>query len=110
MPGTPQTGSRNGKESRLAMQFPEEQRLLALGKYYLLRRERRAQIERVQTIAKTIMHLANPLLKDCEEQPPADGVPLKGLQDCIRNAETAREKLIEVCKDMEAIRPEAWPA
>jgi hypothetical protein len=90
------------------MQFPEDPRLLALGKYYLLRRERRAQIERVQTIAKTLMHLANPLLKDCEEQPPVDGGPLKALQDCIRNAETARTKLIDICGQLAAIRPEAW--
>lgn len=83
--------------------------MLALGKYYLLRRERRAQIERVQTIAKTIMHLANPLLKDCEDQPPTDASSLVKLQDCIKNAENARTRIIEVCAEIEAIKNEAWP-
>lgn len=91
------------------MQFPEDPRLLALGKYYLLRRERRAQIERVQNIAKTIMHLANPLLKDCEDQPPADASSLVKLEDCVRNARSARDKIVEVCKELEEIKLEAWP-
>lgn len=91
------------------MQFPEDPRLLALGKYYLLRRERRAQIERVQNIAKTIQHLANPLLQDAQEMPPVDAGPLVKLQDCLRNAENARGKLIEICRDLETLKPEAWP-
>ncbi len=91
------------------MQFPDDATLIARGKYSTLSKERRDQIDRVQGIAKTIMHLANPLLRDCESQPPEDPKPLKGLQDCLRNAETARNKLLEVCAQMEELKPTAWP-
>ena len=91
------------------MNFPDDARLIAIGKYSMLGRERYAQIERVQTIAKTIMHLANPLLKDCEQEPPSDGSTLKALQDCVRNAENAREKLIQLCAERATLKNEAWP-
>jgi hypothetical protein len=91
------------------MNFPDDARLIAIGKYSMLGRERYAQIERVQTIAKTIMHLANPLLKDCEQEPPDDGTALKALQDCLRNAENARERIISLCAERAALKPEAWP-
>jgi hypothetical protein len=91
------------------MQFPDDARLIAMGKYSMLGRERRAQVERVQTIAKTIMHLANPLLKDCEEKPPADESTLIKLEECIKNARSARNKLIEVGTQMNELEPEAWP-
>lgn len=91
------------------MQYPDEQRLIAMGKYSLHSKERREQIERVQMISKTIMHLANPLLKDCEEKPPVDASALVKLQDCIKNAENARGKIIEACKEMAALKPIAWP-
>ena len=72
-------------------------------------RERMAQLIRVQNIAKTIMHLANPLLKDCEEKPPTDAKPLTQLRDSLKNAEDAREQIIEHCKEMSALENEAWP-
>lgn len=74
----------------------------------MLGRERRAQVERVQTICKTIMHIANPILKDCEQQPPVDPGPLKSLQDCLKNLESAREKIVTLCGEMAVIKPEAW--
>lgn len=91
------------------MQYPDESRLIAMGKYSMHSKERRAQVERVQTICKTIMHLANPVLDDCQERPPVDESPLKKLQDCLRNVEDARVKIIEHCKAMADLETEAWP-
>lgn len=91
------------------MNFPDDATLLARGKYATLSKERRAQVERVQNISKTIMHLANPLLKDCEERPPVDADSLVRLEDCIKNARSARERLIELCTRMNELEPEAWP-
>lgn len=88
--------------------YPADDILIARGKLATLSRERRAQIERVQTIAKTIMHNANPLLADCQEKPPADLTPLKTLEDCIRNAAKARERIVELCGHMAKLEPIAW--
>lgn len=89
--------------------FPDNDTLLARGKYATLSKERWAQVERVQTISKTIMHLANPLLKDCEEKPPVDASPLVKLEECIKNARSARNRLIELSKEMNELHDQAWP-
>lgn len=89
--------------------FPDEPTLIARGKYATLSKERRVQIERVQTICKTIMHLANPLLDDCQEKPPADGSPLSRLEECIKNARSARDRLIELSTQMNELKEQAWP-
>lgn len=91
------------------MQFPDDTRLISMGKYSMLNRERRAQVERVQTIAKQLMHYANPLLQDCQQQPPTDGSALKMLEDCVRNAQAAREKIVSLCKELAELKPIAWP-
>jgi t-SNARE complex subunit (syntaxin) len=91
------------------MNYPDDIRLIAIGKYSMHSRERRAQIERVQGICKTIMHLANPLLSDCQERPPVNETILKQLNDCLRNAETARGKIIEHCLAMKDLESEAYP-
>lgn len=91
------------------MEFPEESVLIARGKYATLSRERKSQIERVQKISTTIMHMANPLLRDCEERPPKDSGPLKMLEDCVKNAHQARGKLIELCTQMNELKQQAWP-
>lgn len=91
------------------MQYPDDATLVARGKYATLSKERYAQIERVQKIAKTIMHHANPLLQDCQEQPPVDGSHLKALEDCLRNAQNARERIVELCAGMDELKPTAWP-
>jgi hypothetical protein len=91
------------------MQYPDDARLIAIGKYSMHSRERRAQVERVQNICKTIMHLANPLLTDCQERPPVDSTHLAKLQECLKNAENARGKIIEHCNAMAELEPEAYP-
>jgi hypothetical protein len=88
--------------------YPTDDILIARGKYSTLSKERREQIERVQTIAKTIMHNANPLLADCQEKPPADTAPLKTLEACIQNATKARDRITELCGLMAELEPLAW--
>lgn len=91
------------------MNYPDDATLIERGKYATLSKERYAQIERVQMIGKTIMHLAGPLLKDCQERPPVDGGPLTELEKCIKNARSARDRLIEICTEQNQIKPGAWP-
>lgn len=88
--------------------YPADDILVARGKYATLSKERRQQIERVQTICKTIMHLANPLLDDCQEKPPANADPLTKLQDCLKNAQTARDRIVVLCGAMAELEPLAW--
>jgi hypothetical protein len=91
------------------MDYPDDATLIERGRYATLSKERYAQIERVQNLSKQIMHYANPLLADCQERPPVDGVPLKMLEDCVRNARTARDKLIEICIEQNKLKGAAWP-
>ncbi len=89
--------------------YPENARLIAMGKYSIHSKGRREQIERVQNICKTIMHLANPLLADCQERPPVDGSSLVKLQECLKNAESARNAIVKHCEAMTELEPEAYP-
>lgn len=91
------------------MNYPDDATLIERGKYATLNKERYAQIERVQKLSKTIMHHANPLLQDCQERPPVDASSLVALEDCIRNARSARDRLIEICKEQNQLKPAAWP-
>lgn len=91
------------------MNYPDDATLIARGKLSTLNKERREQIERVQTIAKTIMHKANPLLADCQQKPPVDAEPIANLENCLKNAYKARERLIELCAEIAVLEPQAWP-
>jgi hypothetical protein len=88
--------------------FPTDDILIARGKYSTLGKDRRQQLDRVQTICKTVMHLANPVLQDCSEQPPVNEVHLLELEKCVKNLRSAREKLVELGNHMNAIKPIAW--
>ena len=90
------------------MEFPDDVRLIAMGKYSMLSKERRAQVERVHTISKTIMHLANPVLQELQDQPPVEQKNLVELLKCVRNLRRARRKLVELGNHMNAIKPIAW--
>jgi hypothetical protein len=89
--------------------FPDDATLIARGKYSTLNKERKEQLERVQTICKTIMANANPVLRDCECRPPKDMEALATLDSCVKNALKARTRLIELCEQMAEIEPLAWP-
>lgn len=91
------------------MQFPDNDTLIARGKYSTLNKARREQLERVQLIGKTLMANANPLLRDCEAKPPTDPQPLALLEKCLKNAQDARTKLMEICAEMATLEPLAWP-
>lgn len=88
--------------------FPDDPTLIARGKHATLSRERRQQIERVAGICKTVMHLANPILDDCQEKPPTNAKPLDELETCLTNLKAARERIVTLCLGMEELREEAW--
>lgn len=89
--------------------FPEDQRLLAIGKYSFLGRKRREQLERLQKICTTVIGTANHIMRDAEQKPPSDIGPIKLLEDCLKNAQNAREQLVNLSTEMNAIENEAWP-
>lgn len=91
------------------MQFPDDKILIARGKYSTLGRERHAQLTRVQKIGTTLIGTANHIMRDCEQVPPVNGSHVKLLEDCLRNVQDAREKLIVLCNEQAALKPEAWP-
>lgn len=89
--------------------YPEEQRLLAIGKYSFLGRKRREQLERLQKICTTVIGTANHIMRDAEQKPPADLGPIKLLEDCLQNAQNARALLVTISTQMNDIEKEAWP-
>lgn len=91
------------------MQYPDDATLIERGKYATLSKERYAQIERVQKLSKVIMHHANPLLQDCQERPPVDASSLVVLEECVKNARSARDRLIEICNEQNKLKGAAWP-
>ena len=90
------------------MNYPDEATLIARGKWATLGQERRSQIERVQKISKTVMHLANPFLGECQEEPIPENTVLETMQECLRHAEHARKRLIEITQERASIKQQAW--
>ena len=90
------------------MQFPDDQTLIARGKYSTLSAERKAQLKRVQDICRTIQGEVIHVLRDCEDTPPADGSHLKTLEICLANLQKARDRITEVSNEMNQIKPDAW--
>lgn len=89
--------------------FPEDPRLLAIGKYSFLGRKRREQLERLQKICTTVIGTANHIMRDAEQKPPSDPGPLKLLEDCLQNATNARNMLVVLSTQMNDLEKDAWP-
>ena len=89
--------------------FPADEILIARGKLSTLRKERKDQLERVQKICTTIVSEAHSALRDCEQKPPATGIHIEILENCIKNMKDAREKLITISLGMNELEDEAWP-
>lgn len=90
------------------MNYPDEATLIARGKWATLGRERYSLIRDMQAASKRIMHLANPMLDDAQEEPPVNDQPLKDLQGCLKGAEKIRERLLIVCNERASLKAQAW--
>lgn len=90
------------------MQFPDEEVLLARGKYSTLSKERREQLERVQNICRTLVTEAQAALRDCEIRPPSNGMHVEAVVKCYENLRDARTRIIEVTNEMIDLEPMAW--
>lgn len=88
--------------------FPDDEILLARGKYSTLGRERREQLKRMAKIATTVMASCSQAMRDCEAIPPVTEEPLNTIGKCLGNFIDCRNKLVEICGDMEALKPMAW--
>ena len=94
-----------------ASNWPEQEVLIARGRYATLSRERYAQIERVQMIVTTIVTEAHGVLRDCQrdrKQPPQEPGRMQQLSKCLENLGAACSKIEELCKDLQILQKEAW--
>lgn len=89
--------------------FPDDQTLIASGKYSTLSKERHEQIKCVQDICRTLQATATMILTDCQEKPPANGTHIELVGKCFENAKASRERLITLCLGMNELEDEAWP-
>jgi hypothetical protein len=89
--------------------FPDDQTLIARGKYSTLSHERREQIKRVQDICRTIQATVPQILSDCQEEPPAESTHIPLLARCLENLTSARERIVTMCLGMAELKQEAWP-
>jgi len=88
--------------------FPSDDILIARGKYSTLGKERRGQLERVQGICTTIITAAQATLRDCEQIPPVNTGPISTLETCVANLQEARETIVDLANNMQAVKPIAW--
>ena len=88
--------------------FPDDQTLIARGKYSTLNREWHEQVKRVQDTCRTIQGAVPLILSDCQEKPPADAAPLLLIGKCLENLGKARERLITLSIGMAEVHPDAW--
>lgn len=91
------------------MQFPDEQTLIARGKYHTLSKERRIQLERVQGICTSLITTTQAALRDCEAMPPANSAHVALIEKCVENLQDAREKIVGLAAEMIEMKPRAWP-
>lgn len=91
------------------MEMPEEIVLIARGRYSTLSRERRKQLERFQKTATTAMTNIAAALKDAQSIPPVSLDAISTVEKCLHNLMATREALVELCGEMDLLRPMAWP-
>lgn len=88
--------------------FPSDDILIARGKWATLGRERYSLIRDMQSLTKRIMHLANPILDDSQEEPPVNEQPLQEIHGCLKGATKIRERLMVICNERAALKAQAW--
>lgn len=89
--------------------FPDDQRLIAIGKYSVMSHERHDQIKRVQDICRTIQATVPKILSDFQEEPLIDEGYIPLLEKCVTNLASAKERITTMCLGMAEIKPEAYP-
>ncbi len=89
------------------MEYPDELVLIARGKYSTLGKARREQLERARKIVTTLINSGSQALRDCEAKPPVNGDPLNVIASCLKNLTDARDKIVELCSEMESLKVEA---
>lgn len=87
--------------------YPDDATLLARGKYSTLGKERRKQLERIQTTLSTVMHLCHQAMKGAQMDQP-DVSPIMQMGNCVENLEQAAERVAEYSELMAELKPGAW--
>ena len=88
--------------------FPDDSILIARGKYSTLNKERREQMERVQTIVTTMVTASSQVLKNCHERVPNNAGSFHTLGVCLDNLVKANERLMTIGVGLNELEDEAW--
>lgn len=89
--------------------YPDDQTLIARGKYSTLGKDRRVQLDRVQSVCTSLMTATQGSLRDCETMPPVNNGHIQQIDKCLENLKDAREKLVTLSTEMIEIKKVAWP-
>lgn len=87
--------------------FPADDILIARGKYSTIGRERRKQLERVQTTCALVMSLCHQSLKGSQLDEP-DVSPINKMRECVENLEHAAGMIATFNSEMSEIKKVAW--
>lgn len=95
----------------MAIVYPEEDILLARGRYSTLNSEYRQQVERIMGSKGIINVMRQYLLlasNGVQERPPQHRDSLNALRACLGNFENAWNRIDELLAEMEPLKAEAW--
>ncbi len=89
--------------------FPDDATLIARGKQTTLIKERREQIERVQTVCKYMQGQVALILQGVQKKPPEDVTEqIQIMNKSLENAFKAQVKIIELSTGIDQLETEAW--
>lgn len=88
--------------------FPDDNVLIARGKYSTLNKERREQMERVQKIVTSMVTASSQVLKNCHERVPSNEAIFADLGKCMDNLFKANERLMTIGLGLNELEEEAW--
>lgn len=89
--------------------FPDDETLIARGKYSTLKQEREKQLKRAQGVYASIVSSAHAALRDCEMTPPQNEEHIKAIEKYIVNINDARNRLVDLGNQLVDLKPIAWP-
>jgi hypothetical protein len=96
----------------MAIVYPEEDILLARGRYSTLNSEYKQQIERVMKNGKGVVDTMRQYLllasNGIQERPTINRQSLDALRACLGNFENAWNRIDELLAEMEPLKAEAW--
>lgn len=89
--------------------YPSDSVLLARGKLSTLIRERKEQVKRLAKIAETMQAHIYTITADCQTEAPSKRQLFDEISRCSQNMQATWDSIHELCAEIAALKPEAWP-